>query len=80
MAVAADSNRDFLIPERAVLGAPDNEGKAFDELRLFFFYRIITQKPADFKRVFEKLFLFGEYFLSVEFDKAVGISHLVAVL
>ena len=37
MAVAADSHRDFLIPERTFCSAPDNEYDRYsDALRLFF--------------------------------------------
>ena len=49
MAVATDSHRDFLIPELAHMGRPDNE-YAFaysDELRLFFcnwYYITISEK------------------------------------
>ena len=48
MAVATDSHRDFLAPERAYCGTPDNQ--QMDDLRLFFCFLHYIIKSAKINR------------------------------
>jgi hypothetical protein len=66
MAVAADSHRDFLIPEQTVLQYARQPPLKADDLRLFFCrgnYSIKGQKSQPIKEIFMKKYLQSRRFV-----------------